>query len=187
MQQKSNRYRSLPYLLFLRVVEVFRICAHCTILSRPSTCIWVITEILSYRRHYHISHQLQIFVPMTSLFYLGVNSNSVRRMHLNLAMESKKSSTNWYKSMPIFNINFLSWVWAYEGNTWARLFMTFSVRCHDKWDIANYEQRHSSECRHLHREHFSHPINCLPASNFLSGKICSTNRETSTKYVQITV
>ena len=72
-------------------------------------------------------------------------------------------------------------------NTWARLFMTFSVRCHDKWDIANYEQRHSSECRHLRREHFSHPINCLPASNFLSGKICSTNRETSTKYVQITV
>ena len=48
------------------------------------------------------------FVPMTSLFYLGVNSSSVRRMHLNLAMESKKSSKKWYKSMPIFNINFLS-------------------------------------------------------------------------------
>ena len=45
MQQKSNRYRSLPYLLFLRSVEVFRICAHCTVLSRPSTCIWVITEL----------------------------------------------------------------------------------------------------------------------------------------------
>ena len=42
MQQKSNR---LPYLLFLRSVEVFRICANCTVLSRPSTCIWVITEL----------------------------------------------------------------------------------------------------------------------------------------------